>query len=132
MKKNMNKGDDIMNEEEIKKIIDDQGKYDESKESSMCSYVRDMYSKKMLWVVLNVFIMYSICLVLMIFCAFKFFQTDQTRYQIMYAAIFICCNAWMGFVSVFAWVMVQRPSVSRGIKRLELRIAELNETVKGK
>ena len=121
-----------MNEEEIKKIIDDQGKYDESKESSMCSYVRDMYSKKMLWVVLNVFIMYSICLVLMIFCAFKFFQTDQTRYQIMYAAIFICCNAWMGFVSVFAWVMVQRPSVSRGIKRLELRIAELAETVKNK
>lgn len=121
-----------MNEEEIKKIIDDQGKYDESKESSMCSYVRDMYSKKMLWVVLNVFIMYFICLVLMIFCAFKFFQTDQTRYQIMYAAIFICCNAWMGFVSVFAWVMVQRPSISRGIKRLELRIAELTETVKNK
>jgi len=132
MKKNMNKGDDIMNEEEIKKIIDDLGEYDESIESSMCSYLRDIYSKKMLWVILNGFICYFICLVLMIFCAFKFFQTDQTRYQIMYAAIFICCNAWMGFVSVFAWVMVQRPSISRGIKRLELRIAELNETVKGK
>jgi hypothetical protein len=121
-----------MNEEEIKKIIDDQGEYDESKESSMYSYLRDFYSKKMLWVLLNTFIMYSICLVLMIFCAFKFFQTDETRYQIMYAAIFICFNAWMGFVGVFAWVMVQRPSISRGIKRLDLRIAELNETVKKK
>jgi hypothetical protein len=132
MKKNMSKGDDIMNDEEIRKIIDDQGKYDESIESSMCSYLRDIYSKKMLWVILNVFICYFICLALMIFCGFQFFQTDQTRYQIMYAAIFICCNAWMGFVSVFAWVMVQRPSISRERKRLELRIAELSEMVKNK
>ena len=121
-----------MNEEEIKRIIDDQGTYDESIESSMSSYLRDIYSKKMLWVIINVCVCYFVCLVLMIFCAFKFFRTDQTTYQIMYAAIFICCNAWMGFVSVFAWVMVQRPSISRGIKRLELRIVELAETVQNK
>ena len=129
---NMNKGDDIMKIEEIKRIIEDKGTYDESIESSMSSYLRDIYSKKMLWVIINVCVCYFVCLVLMIFCAFKFFQADQTRYQIMYAAIFVCCNAWMGFVSVFAWVMVQRPSISRGIKRLELRIAELSETVKNK
>ncbi|MHC4487481.1 MAG: DUF6768 family protein [Planctomycetota bacterium] len=119
-----------MNDEDIKRIIEDN--YDESQEVTLRSYLGDFYSKRMRLVVLNVFIMYSICLVLMIFCAFKFFQTDQARYQIMYAAIFICCNAWMGFVSVFAWVMVQRPSISRKIKRLELRIAKLNQTVKGK
>jgi hypothetical protein len=132
MKKKMNKGDDIMNDEEIRKIIDDQGEYDESKESSMYSYLRDFYSKKMLWVALNVFVCYSVCLALMIFCAFKFFRTDHLGYQIMYAAIFICCNAWIGFVSVFAWVMMQRPRINREIKILELRIAELTETVKNK
>jgi hypothetical protein len=50
----------------------------------------------------------------------------------MYAVIVICCSHWMGFISVFAWVMVQRPSISRKINRLEIRIAELIETVRNK
>jgi len=118
-----------MDKEQIKKIIDNPPEYDESKEVTMRSYLRDFYSRRMLWVVLNVFICYFVCLVPMIFCAIKFFQTNQTRYQIMHAAIIVCCSHWMGFVSVFAWVMVQRPSISRKIKRLELRIAELTEKI---
>jgi len=121
-----------MDKEQIKKIIDSPPEYDESKEVTMRSYLGDFYSRKMRWVMLNVFVCYFVCLVPTIFCAIKFFQTDQTRYQIMYAAIFICCNLWMGFVSVFGWVMVQRPSIKREIKRLELRIAELSDAVKEK
>jgi hypothetical protein len=36
----------------------------------------------------------------------------------------------MGFESVFAWVMMQRPRISRERKRLEVCIAELIETIK--
>ena len=121
-----------MDNEQIKKIIDSPPEYDESKEVMMRSYLGDFYSKRMRWVVLNVFICYFVCLVPIIFCAIRFFQTDQARYQIMYAAIVICCSHWMGFVSVFAWVMVQRPSISRKINRLELCIAELIEIIKDK
>ena len=121
-----------MDKEQIKKIIDSPLEYEESKEVTMRSYLRDFYNRRMLWVVLNVFICYFVCLVPIVFCAIKFFQTDQTRYQIMHAAIVVCCSHWMGFVSVFAWVMVQRPSISRKINRLELRIAELIEAVKNK
>jgi uncharacterized membrane protein len=103
---------------------------DDSKEVTMRSWFGDFYGKKMRFVMVDVFVCYFICLVLIIFIVIKFFVTDQTRYQIMHAAIFVCCNIWMGFVSVFAWVMMQRPSISRKIKRLELRIAELVETVK--
>jgi hypothetical protein len=38
----------------------------------------------------------------------------------------------MGSESVFAWVMMQRPRISRERKRLELCIAELIETIKDK
>ncbi len=119
-----------MNDELIKKIIEDT--YDDTKEDTLRSWIRDFYSKKMLWVAVNVYAGYLIFLALAIFSGIKFFRTDQTRYQIMHAAIVVCCSHWMGFVSVFAWVMVQRPSISREIKRLELRIAELTQTVKGK
>ena len=121
-----------MDKEQIKKIIDSPPEYDESKEVTMRSWLGDLYSKKMRLVVLNVFVSYFFCLVPLIFSAIKFFRTDHVKYQIMYAAIVVCCSHWLGFSSVYAWVIMQRPSISRKIKRLELRIAELNETVKNK
>ncbi|MHC4621556.1 MAG: DUF6768 family protein [Planctomycetota bacterium] len=57
---------------------------------------------------------------------------EQTRDRIMYAAIFVCCNLWIGFVSVFGWVMMRRPRINREIKRLEFRIAESAETIGSK
>ena len=121
-----------MDKEQIKKIIDSPPEYDESKEVTMRSWLGDLYSKRMRLVVLNVFVCYFICLVPIIFCAIKFFRTEQVQYQIMHAAIVVCCSHWLGFASVYAWVMMQRPSISRKIKRLELRIAELTQTVENK
>ena len=121
-----------MDKEQIKNIIDSPFEYDESEEVTMRSWLRDCFSKRMRLVMTYVNANYLILSALGIFSAIKFFRTDQTQYQIMYAAIFVCCNLWIGFVSVFGWVMMQRPSISREIKRLELRIAELNQTVKNK
>jgi hypothetical protein len=50
----------------------------------------------------------------------------------MHAVIVVCGSQWIGFRSVVAWVMMQRPSISRKINRLELCIAELIETIKEK
>jgi hypothetical protein len=121
-----------MDKEQMKKIIDSPPEYDESKEVTMRSWLGDFYSKKMRLVMLNVFVCYLICTVLIIFSAVKFFRTEQVQYQIMHAVIVVCGNLWLGFVSVFAWVMMQRPSISRKINRLELCIAELIETIKEK
>ena len=121
-----------MDKEQIKKIIDSPPEYDESKEVTMRSWLRDCWSKRMRLVLIYVNVGYLILLAVGIFCAIKFFRTGQTSYQIMYSAIFVCCSQWLGFMSVFGWVMMQRPSISREIKRLELRIAELDETVKNK
>jgi hypothetical protein len=121
-----------MNKEEIKKIIYNPQEYDESKEETLRSWLRDAYSKKMRWILINVYVGYLILLPLAIFSGIKFFRTEQTIYQIMYAAIFLFCSQWIGFVSVFGWVMMQRPRISREIKRLELCIAELTETMKNK
>jgi hypothetical protein len=50
----------------------------------------------------------------------------------MYAAVFICCSLSIGFCKTITFVMLQRHSIKREIKRLELRIAELTETMKNK
>jgi hypothetical protein len=119
-----------MNEEEIKKIIEDI--YDDSKEDSYRSMVRDFFSEKMRWVMIAVWVWFFIFMVPIIISVILFFMTNQTKFQIMYATIFVCCTLSIGFLKVLAWVMLQRHSIKREIKRLELRIAELTQTIKDK
>jgi hypothetical protein len=50
----------------------------------------------------------------------------------MYAALFIVGVHEFDVLRIFAWQMVHRHSMKRDIKRLELRVAELTETLQGK
>ncbi len=119
-----------MNEEDIKKILEDT--YDDSKEDSILSMARDFYSRKMWSTAVVVWIWGIIFFAGAVYSAIQFFETDETQLQIMYAAIFVPCVLAIGFMKVFAWEMVHKHSIKREIKRLELRIAELAETVKSK
>ena len=119
-----------MNEEEMKKIID--GTYDDSREDTLLSMVGQLYSQKMVPSMI-VHLAYSLPFIVgAVFCGIKFFNTDQTQYQIMYAAIFVCCIQFCIFSKAKYWQMLYKINTSREINRLELRIAELNETVKNK
>ncbi|MBW7989074.1 MAG: hypothetical protein FVQ84_03530 [Planctomycetes bacterium] len=119
-----------MNEEEIKKIID--GTYDDSREDTLLSMVGQLYSQKMVPSMIVHFAYSLPFMVGAVFCGIKFFKTDQTQYQIMYAAIFVCCIQFCIFSKAKYWQMLYKINTSREIKRLELHIAELNETVKNK
>ncbi len=123
-----------MNDEQIKKIIDDI--YDESKENSLFSIVgqhyRRLYNKRM-FPSFIIHALYSLPFAFgVVFCGIKFFQNQQVQFQIMYAAIFVCCIQFVILRKNIYWQMLHKNSISREIKRLEIRIAELNEIVKNK
>jgi len=119
-----------MDQEQIKRMIDDT--YDVSREDSILSMAKDFYSRKMLSTAILVWAFGIIFFAGAVYSAIQFFETDETKMQIMHAAIFVPCVLAIGFMKVFAWEMVHRHSIKREIKRLELRIAELAEMVKGK
>ena len=119
-----------MNDEQIKKMLEDT--YNDSKEDTLRSMLGDFYNKKMTSIIILVWIDFLIILALAIFSGIKFFKTDQTGSQIMYAAIFVCCTQFFVLIKVFGGQMIAKNSIKREIKKLELRIAELNETVKNK
>ncbi len=116
-----------MNDEQIKRMIEDN--YDDSREDGIRSMLGEFYSRKMaatsafIWVVAMVYLGGAV------YSAIAFFHTEQTRSQIMYAALFICCISIIGFLKVFAWQLLYRNSIKREIKRLELRLAELTQAV---
>ena len=121
-----------MNDELIKKIIDSPEEYDDSKEESYISWARFWFKSSQRWAIILVFAHFLFFLALAIVCGILFLITDTTKYQIMYAAFFVCLVLIAYLIKVFAWVMASRNSLKREIKRLEIRIAELNETVKNK
>ena len=119
-----------MDQEQIKKIIEDT--YDNSKEDTLLSMVGQLYSRKMFSSLIAHGAYSLVFIVLAVFCGVEFFDTQQVQYQIMYAAIFVCCIEFVILRKNIYWQMLHKNSISREIKRLELRVAELNETVKNK
>lgn len=112
-----------MDDEQIKKIID--GTYDQPREETIGSMLRDFYNRRMLSVVIFVWAWALVIVGVAVFSAVKFLDAEQAKPQIMYAAIFICCVQFLTLMKTFAWQMIHKNSLRREIKALELRIAAL-------
>jgi hypothetical protein len=119
-----------MDREQIKAIIDSPDRYEDLKEDSLLTMVKVFYSRKMRSIAIVVWVWALIFLGGSVFCGIRFFATTETRGQIMYAALFVCFFHGIGLMKIFAWSMIQRHSIRREIKRLELCFAELLETMK--
>jgi len=119
-----------MNDEQIRRMIDDE--YDDEREDGYVSMVKDFYSGKMRSTAILVWAFAAAFFAGAVYCGVQFLNSDQSKSQIMHAAIFITCVHGIGLMKIFAWEMLHRNSIKREIKRLELRIVELNETVTNK
>lgn len=119
-----------MNNEQIKRMLDDS--YDESREDTLRSMAHDFYSRPLLSTAILVWGFAILFLALAVFSFIQLFKTDQTRWQIAYAALFICGAHGVGLINIFAWQLVHRHSIKPAIRRLELRVAELSAALKAK
>ena len=106
--------------------------YDTSKEDTLLSMVGELYSRRMLPSLL-VHAAYSLpFIVLAVYCGITFFHTEQVQFQLMHAAIFVCCVHVIFLRKAIYWQMLQKNSISREVKRLEVRIVELTEMIRSK
>jgi hypothetical protein len=119
-----------MSNEQIRKIIEDS--YDDSKEETLRGMARDFYSRRMLPTTILVYVWGIPFIALAVFSAMQFFKADQTQGQIMYAALFILGAHGVGLMKICAWGLLHRHGITRNLKRLELRVAELSEMLKSK
>ena len=112
-----------MNDKQTEAMIDEI--YDTSKEDTLLSMVGQLYSRRMLPSFL-VHGVYSLpFIVLAVYSGIKFFDAQQIHFPLMYAAIFICCMQVIFLRKVIYWQMLHKNSISREVKRLEVRIVEL-------
>jgi len=102
------------------------------KEDTLWSMVRQFYNRKMLSVIILVWVYFIIVLALTVLSGIKFSESEQTKDQIMYAAIFVCCVQLISLIKVFSWQMIHRNNIKEEIKKLRLLIAECGEAVKNR
>jgi len=110
-----------MNNERIKKIIDSPGEYDGSKEDTYLEIAREFFDRKNRTSVIIFFAHFFFFLALAILSGILFLITDRTKYQIMYAALFVCFVLISYLIKIFGCVMGSKNSIQRGIKKLEIR-----------
>ncbi len=116
--------------EEINKIVEDM--QDDSRNEGFMSMLGDFYNRKTLTVAIFSWVWGIVFIIGAIYSGVKFFETENTKYQIMYASFFITFMIFLSIIKVFAWELMSRNNIKREIKRLELRIAELTQIVKNK
>lgn len=116
-----------MEDETIKRILEDHDKYDDSRDNTIREMLGDFYSRKMISVAIVVWVWAIIFMGGAVFCCIQFIDTGDTKNQIMYAGLFVCFVHFVGLMKVFAWLMIARNGIKREIKRLELRTVELTK-----
>lgn len=119
-----------MNDEELQKMVNDPDVYDDSREDTLRSMVSSFYSRKMLSTAIVVWASFLFCFGLAVASAVLFFRTDQIRYQLVYAALFVCFMQWSTLMKIFAWQTIHKNSIKREIKRLEIRVTEVQEMLR--
>jgi len=110
-----------MNDERLKKIIDSPREYDGSKEDTYVEMAREFFHQKNRTSVIIFFAHFFFFLALAILSGILFLITDTTKYQIMYAALFVCFVLIAYLIKIFGWVMGSKNSIQRGIKKLQIR-----------
>ena len=101
--------------------------YDVDREESIFRQMAGIFQGKMRWMAIVATVESIVFPVLIVLAAVEFFQTDDTKWLIFYATGILLLAMLLLLVKLWGWMQMNRNSIQREIKRLELRILELGE-----
>ena len=99
------------------------------REETLRFMVAETFSGKQRWLTILTWTSQLVFVVLTVVVAIRFFQVDESRPQIMYATLFLVCVGTVNMLKLWYWMMLNRNSLKREIKRLELQVAGLRDDV---
>lgn len=86
----------------------------------------ELYSGRRRWVniaaTLGTFVLFGLLFV----CGYQFFHAEQTRAMLAWATAFLTLFMWLVLMKLWFWLEMNKNSVTREIKRLELQLADLS------
>ncbi|MEP2935730.1 MAG: DUF6768 family protein [Gilvibacter sp.] len=100
--------------------------YDSLDEQSLFGMMGGLYKGPMSWILVVMTIVNVIAFGVAIYCAIKFFGTDQTNELIKYGIGFLTMILMTSFVKTYSWMHLNRQAITRELKRIEFQISILS------
>lgn len=106
--------------------LDDPASHDPGEES-LREFISAAYRGKLRWLMVLTAFWSLAFFALAVFAGFRFFDAESTRDQIMWTAIFLFSMQAVGMLKQWHWMQMDRHSIIREVKRLELQVARLSQ-----
>lgn len=95
-------------------------------EQSLSQMVIDSFRSRHRWAAVLVFTIGTVLFLLEFVLAYQFFQAESTRAMIAWSTGFVVCAIVLYALKVWYWLELNKNSLAREIKRLELELANLS------
>jgi len=124
-------GETERNQKDLKDLLGelDAEEYDPAREDSIRDLLMTGFRGRLRWAGIIVWLDLILFSALAVFTAVSFFAAETVRDQIMYATLFALAMIFIATIKMWYWMLVHRNAIKREVKRLELRIAHLAETL---
>ena len=95
-------------------------------EASLHEMLIETFRGRHRWVNVLAFVGSCVIFVLLFVIAYQFFQAESTKAMIAWATGFLWGIMWIVMLKIWFYVEVNKNSITREIKRLELQLANLS------
>jgi len=101
--------------------------YDELEEKNLLGKLGQVHKGKMGWLVTLMTILHVVLVVVFVYIAIQFFDTENTNELIKWGVGGFICWSFMAMMKLYIWMQIDKNDVLRELKRLELQLAVLSE-----
>jgi len=100
--------------------------YDNLEEQNVFQMLGGLFQGKNKWIMLLMNIVMLFVFGFLIFSVIQFFNTEQTNEIIRWSLSIITCLLMISMLKMFLWMQMDKNSIKREIKRIELQISTLS------
>ena len=100
--------------------------YDNLDEQNVFQMLGGLFQGKNKWIIFLFNVVMFIVLGLLIYCVIQFFNTDVTNELIKWSLAIITGLLMISMLKMFLWMQMDKNSIKREIKRLELQVSNLS------
>ena len=100
--------------------------YDNLEEQNVFQMLGGLFQGKNKWIMFLMNIIILIVFGFLIYSIVQFFDTEQTNELIRWSLSVITCLLMISMLKMFLWMQMDKNSIKREIKRMELQISTLS------
>ena len=116
----------------LKKALQDAdaaGDFGPSQEETFRQMLAGTFRNQPRWMTLIAWVYILLFTAVAVVAAVQFFDAEAVRGQILWTTVFLVSGMIVMMLKMWFWMIMNRNRILREVKRLELRIAELTDTV---